>query len=90
MFIVAAVVLTFLFTDTRPASPIESDMIKEFEKTVKNYVNDDVNKIWTYAKPFPLKTLVTGRKITIDKAFKVNNLTMNLENVNVPIGPKLI
>jgi flagellar biosynthesis protein FliQ len=88
--VILAVVLTLIFVDWRPSPPIESDMIKEFDKTVKPYVDDDVTKVWTLAKPFPLKSLVSNHNITIDKAFQVNNLTLNFENVQVPIGPKLI
>ena len=90
MIIVLAVVLTLVLTDTRPASPIELDMIAEFDKNVSAFVKDDVTKVWTEMKPFPVRALISTNKIIIDETFEVNNLTMTLSNINIPIGPKLM
>jgi hypothetical protein len=90
LVIVLAVSLSLIFTDTRPASPIELDMIAEFDKNVSDFVKDDVTKVWTEMKPFPVRNLISTNKITIDETFEVNNLTMTLSNINIPIGSKLM
>ena len=82
--------LSLILTDTRPASPIELDMIAEFDKNVSDFVKDDVTKVWKEMKPFPVRNLISTNKITIDETFEVNNLTMTLSNINIPIGPKLM
>ena len=64
-------------------------MIAEFDKNVTYYVNDDVTKVWTQQKPFPLKESISNNLISIDKAFAINNLTLSLQSVEVPIGLKL-
>jgi hypothetical protein len=65
-------------------------MIAEFDKNVSDFVKDDVTKVWTEMKPFPVRNLISTNKITIDETFEVNNLTMTLSNIEIPIGPKLM
>ena len=45
---VSIFVLLFVLVDHRPASPIEGDMIAEFDKNLTEYkVNPDLSKQWT-------------------------------------------
>ena len=89
--IIVFIVLCIVLSDTRPASPIEAAMIKEFNKNLTDFgvTYKELITEWTSQKPFPLKESVNKNLISIDKSFAIGNLTLSLDQVNVAIGPKL-
>ena len=58
--IIVFIVLCIVLSDTRPASPIEAAMIKEFNKNLTDFgvTYKELITEWTSQKPFPLKESV--------------------------------